>query len=306
MGSAMSKYEKLSLKENTEKLNPDLRLIQPLAQEDRAKTEDNFPVGITIFKNGKYKLVYVSANHSFDINSPTRGAIRKAIKEHSPKSIVVEAAKLPPQEIFSKQENPDSIAMMEPFYTAALAAKNNIDIAPGEPGNAHIFEVFEKKGYSKTDFQAYMWAIEIFKSKNSGDNMSEFFKNNKDYFSRIAKAADANQEEMLLEKGFKAWHAEHFPDRRNCFDIDMLDIVPHRSASAQPLQKMAYAHLKCRDDHIVRTITDKLNQFETVLVVYGAAHLRGQQLAFEKMIGPGKFESAPSSASLAHKPRFSM
>jgi len=275
-------------------LQPDLSLIREYTLED-CTNRMRPPVCVTQFKQAGYELLYVNADHVQGIDNPTCQTIRNAFDLFQPKAVVVETVSGGGQVgdaywrfVLDAAANGFTRAS-ECQYSVFLAKEKGLPVFGGEPSDRQQLLAFVGGGYSVKDSIAYFTLQYTGQQSRRGYLTEEYFKNEAaQHLDWLAMNVGIASKDGLSVDEYKTWFATHYPNRKTCLDCHSDDTVPSRVADASIGQKMAFLQDCAREPHIVNVITKVLNQFETVLVVYGSGHRETQYGVLEKMLGTGR------------------
>lgn len=248
------------------------------------------PPNVVRFQRGDNELSYVAVRHETDLNSKTFETIKKEFSEFKPQIVIIEGLQtsegISPA---SRTNNPplDSKTWPrgEPQYSAALASQNGVPFIGGEPDDRAYTDNFRGKGYTDKDIMGFLLARQIpGRSKEAGSkpfDLGEFYKADQD---NLAKKFSLDENAKFASPDdFKKWYKE-----KNNIDLvtgpESASIVaPRDGPNALFTQKMSLEGDKLRDANITSVIASKLNEYDRVMVVYGAGHLFQERLVLEKM-----------------------
>jgi hypothetical protein len=272
-------------------LYADLSLIRDYTPEDNLLSR---PVAVTHFRKDEKNLYYINAHHVSGIDNPTCDVVREAITRYKPRCVVIEArtgGEVSPAAFLGDVKRLAESGFRrggEPYYTAHLADENNIPFIGGEPIERDVFLAMEKAGYSAKDMIGSNLLRQIPQLRREGTLDEAHFSGQATwYLGAIADSAGVSKDARMTFDEFKSWYAEHDKSGKDFLQTTSEDFAPFNSSDASYFQKLSYEVGLVRERHIDTVIANSMNEYGTVLVVYGDAHLMQSHAVFEKMLGPG-------------------
>ncbi|MGE4351196.1 MAG: hypothetical protein AB7E52_03305 [Bdellovibrionales bacterium] len=273
-------------------LVPDLSLIRITTLEDCRKNPF-IPLGVSHFQKEPYNLYYINAHHGFGIDHPSFRTAQKAIDFFKPEAIVIERRndEVGHSAQMAEENKSDGFKKItEAEYTAYLAKQRNIPLIGAEPEESVIFKDLTHRGFSAKElvYKKVLGNIVYGKGNNEicGVSVDDFSKACVNWFSEIY----SDYPIALSFKEMKEWFLQQHAGYNSLFDIKSDDLAPSLSNNATRIQAISYYEDVSREQSIVPTISNALNQHKMVLVVYGAAHLESERAVFIKMLGQPTFK----------------
>lgn len=278
------------------KLRADFSLIRDYSREDDPTTR---ATGVTRFSNGRKTLYYVNAAHELGADTPTVGAVRAAVAAYDPQRIVIEA--VPGQPL-----RDESVGA----YAESIARNRGIPVSRGEPpDDALIKAVTARSSYTPKDIMALYLLRTIPQDRQFVQRMlraggveysdymsaAAFRSRAEAYLARHPAFAGIPPPDRLTYEDFLRICAAHLGGK-SFLDVTPDDFAPFNAPGDGYFQRMNAAVGRVREEHIVGTIADALNEpgVERVLTVYGGGHLAVSKELLGRMIAPG--EVVPSTA----------
>jgi hypothetical protein len=250
------------------------------------------------FKDQDKVLWYLASQHSNRIEQPVFIYIDSVIRR-KPDVIIVEGFEtdlgLSPKAISeSALQGIDNgfYPSGEPSYAIDQAIKNNIPFVGGEPNDKYIYQQTLKAGYSANDLLSFNFVRRLPQINRSGELQKN--KLEKIYANYIkVKAQDFGYKGPTLSfKNFKQWYRKN---QGKSFNLE----AGGRSETAliegpYDTQKISLEVTKIRDMGVLKTISDMMNKYKKVLIIYGSSHYRVEHKAIKASLGePAKVQLAP-------------
>jgi hypothetical protein len=177
----------------------------------------------------------------------------------------------------------------EPWYAIAQAAEIHSQSIGGEPEERFVVRELAKAGFSAEDLSNFYLI-----------RMIPVLKREKRFKRRdFARWAAENLENYRRELGlagrysvgdFKKWYARNMTDPKDFMNIEVSDTGPGHGVGTTFLQKISYAVNIARDRSAIAVAEHMLNQFDRVVIVYGASHFLNQAPAFTRSLGEPQYE----------------
>lgn len=268
-------------------------LIKPWSEELSEMVPQDQPY-VARFSTDNFSLSYVAASHEYGIHSATLKTIEKEITIVGPKIVIVEGI----SELDSKKreriktralscEADSFLTCGENLYGIALAVKNGLAWTSAEPEEKLIHERLLKRGFSLNDISFFYVARQIKQlcvEKNlSQANLVQVIN------ATLADFADNKSLPRNLNAGmFLDWFARKMHSSFVLSEIDSETTAPTVGPNMTFLNQISAEIAKIRDENITRVITQSLNQYARVLVVYGGSHFMTQREVLVDMLGQPK------------------
>ncbi len=277
-------------------LHPDLSRIHAYSREDKGHS----PPAVTHFINGQKNLYYINASHNYGsgtsrpLETPTCRTIEQAIVRYKPKCVVVEALHAndglsPPAILNQARRRVEEARSGKPVldeweYAAVLADENGIPFIGGEPPGPLLLKEMAAQGYFAKDVMAYHLLRRIPYEKYYGrmQDEAQFVRDAEQYLRESPEFKHIPPQDRLTVEEFRVWYDQHKSENKNYLDADS-DLTPFSDKDATYLQIMSYAEMMIRDKSAISTISDALNTYGDVLVIYGGSHLTTSRPVWEQM-----------------------
>ncbi|MBC7538907.1 MAG: hypothetical protein H7281_08800 [Bacteriovorax sp.] len=290
--SGCAYFEKYKTPTN-EDIHLDSSLVQNYSQTLEYQEYLKAPF-ISSYNYGDKNLIYLAAVHTDGSGNTTHHTIEKAFKDFNPKFLIVEGS------AFTIISDPDDVTYAnnclknnfmncsEDAYAITLAIKANIPFSYGEPSDAAIHSTLKKRLITDDELIAFFALRNIpqWKRANIKPNpelMASWKKKLVEALARASKKFRATtiMSETKFKKIYKAKMGEDF----RFIDITDDTINPQIDHEPKWSNKMAHIVDILREQFLVKQIEMRLNKYDKVLVVYGAAHLIKQRPMFKKVFG---------------------
>lgn len=238
------------------------------------------------YRQGIKRLSYVGSRHESGITSKTFLLINDEFARLKPQIVIVEGI---PRN--AGINNPAFIAQarqyasdMESYYAVSLALNANAFFEGGEPGPQEKKEWLLGKGYTEKDIFGHdiLQEIPVWKRQKSVAGFSDFYMSAS---QNIARMYRLDPTALMSETEFRAWYAQKNHKQFDAEAITVQETAPYNNEDSLFTQKMNFEISRIRDMAICRTIADALNNFDRVMVVYGAGHFGMEQDILTKMLG---------------------
>jgi hypothetical protein len=152
-----------------------------------------------------------------------------------------------------------------------------------------VFKNLIASGYSSKEYQAYWHLRGIAQSVKRGKIcLSSFDKIFEQRLSYLAYKHSIAREDQLSVEEYKEWFSLHYSEHSDVLDVSTNDTAPERPDVGTFAQRLSYDLQRTREPHIIQTITDMLNRYKSILVVYGGGHRETQMPVIEQMLGQGE------------------
>lgn len=276
-----------------------LRPNTPSGEENRP-----FPIGsVTHYACGAQHLYYMAADHrryeenracevlpeAFAQLNPQAAVIETSTRGHTSLPNLIAAAEKAAQSGFQQAD--------EVLYTAHLAYQNKKPVIGGEPSDHTIFS--ELAHHAKDLSAVYLLRRIAFMHERGTLDVSRIDQRDATYLHDIARQTGIPLEYKPTFGESEAWVRTNV-GKDKITQLNNHDFAPFLDGT--PAQKLNHEIGIIREGHILRTITEALNAYGTVLVVYGSGHLGKSQDVFQKMFGAKghTFEIVPPTGPVRH------
>lgn len=235
-----------------------------------------FPFKAIYEKNGK-TLIYVGVQHA---KPETFQMVRAAFDEHNPEMVILE--------IEADRTMPYNTCMlMENYYAKNLAEQRKIKVVLSDPGLKATHKNFKKsEKFTPKDFQAY-WIM-----RTAAINAAYGMKPEplKQYLAYYAFKTGASAHEVLTEKQFMAWYKENFGKDYKLSENLGTDIFTAESPGNRNITNKIFTEqiYISRDPALIDNIYKAFQKYDTVLVIFGAAHWGTMEVVLKDMFGKPK------------------
>lgn len=249
------------------------------------------PPFVARYGRGLKQLSYVGARHESGITSKTFLLINGEFARLKPQIVIVEG--IPRNAgvnnpVFAAQARQHA-GNMESYYAVSLAVAANALFEGGEPAPQETEEWLLNKGYTEKDIFGHdiLQEMPVWKRQKSAVGFSEFYRDASQNISSMYRLAPGN---IMSETEFKAWYAQKNYRQFDAEAVTIKETAPYDDEYSLFTQKMSFEISRIRDMAICRTIADALNDFDRVMVVYGAGHFGMEQEILGKMLGRPEIE----------------
>lgn len=270
--------------ERVSRITIDTALVRAYTQvEDVAFQQANggVPFVKTFNHRGKH-LSYVAASHgSLAENKTTYELIKQLMDadDNSFKAVVIERfEESGANDAGFKDNAKQKKDNTEYYYAAHLAHEKDITVIAAEPSAQAIFDHMKTRGYSTKDIVCLYILKQIVHEMT--DNNSERTEANfhalagaylraTDDFKHVLPADMINSRDEFI-----SWYNAHNDTAGKSFAaLTIDDLRPESGDDATYFQRMCADIDTLREAHILKQIEAALNTYDSVLVVYGSAHL---------------------------------
>ncbi|MBC77703.1 MAG: hypothetical protein CME64_16985 [Halobacteriovoraceae bacterium] len=226
------------------------------------------------YKLGTKELIYLSTNHTSDVQSKTHKAIDFILKEFKPSEVIVE---IPPF-----QENPSDSMLkrcdleekcVEGLYAYKKSKILGIDVTGGEPQHIEVLKNSLELGISEREmmfFYTYRgvasWrqgdADRAYDPDNPRKEIESYIKNNKKRLGLLNIKFDYNDFVSIYENNMNAVF--------NYKNSRYYDIAPYKDGHY--IQKLSVIVDKTREETILEKTEELINRSSKVFIIYGSGH----------------------------------
>lgn len=251
------------------------------------------PPSVNIFKPQENKeLIFVAVEHVSNLAHPVIETIKSVLETKKPQFCILEG--FSPEDGISPQGLIDG-AKRELFegkcpenvYAAYLCKENNIPFVGGDIHNEKYLEPLARKGYSEKDVVFWMlaqnfpfWNREgIVNDANFKELATDMIQNNITFWLNKSKL-DYTVDEFL------EWHEKHMGKPLDVvkdfpWGYDQKEFMPSLAEDATIYKKIQAHIMPLRDTHLINLMRESLDEYDKVLVIFGASHYEWQKSALE-------------------------
>lgn len=242
------------------------------------------------FKYKEKTLLYLASQHSNKITDPTFQLIKTA-SDRRPDIFILEG--------FSKDLgiSPASVISAvldgikdgfypsgEAAYAVQLANDTKIPFVGGEPSDLFILKRIEAQKYSVNDLLSFNFVRRMPQINRSGElNAKSVESSYNEYIKAKAQTLEYKGPTYTFQE-FKKWYRDKQGKEFSNLSGEKGETAPIDKGSYFT-QKISLEVTRARDEHILQTIAEMLNQHDRVLVIYGSSHYRIQHEALKKVLG---------------------
>ncbi|MBI3547643.1 MAG: hypothetical protein HY078_01190 [Elusimicrobia bacterium] len=277
--------------------SPDLALVDPWSYELGSKQPFQGSY-YAHFARGEKHLYYAASRHSTEWASPTLRNVRALFDKVRFDAALIEGTRAElgtnPAGRLAEYRADEKASTDKGFYkgsepglTAILASKRGIAFRGAEPSDREIHSQLFSNGYLLEDVLCFYTLRQIPQLQRERAFESKSFEQvYPELMSRWSKRYEVTSEQLPSLARLNAWHREK---TGAAFDLstytkDSEAVAP--LAGGTYVQRLSAEIGMIRDRFIVREIARALNDYDTVLVVFGHSHLATQRRALEAMMGP--------------------
>jgi hypothetical protein len=276
---------------STALLKADPSLVQNWSEKLQASTPIRSPF-IEFYQNGKFRLIYLAAHHEVTEESKTFQLIHALFEKKQFKIVILEGfPKSYGVSPLRMLEHAKSKGVSEGALAIRLAEKKQVAFLGGEPPEVSVAQAVLKAGYTPQDLLGFYFVRQLptlkWEKALRGGNIEGVYSQ----FMSWQKTAAGFDKSLLFDfSAFKVWYKKtnHKDFDLSSFDDDEPAPNEHGHYLTQRISSVVG---RVRDAFIVETITEELNEYGEVLVIYGASHLETQRPALFQMLGPPKWRS---------------
>ena len=246
---------------------------------------------VAAFGRDNAQLRYIAAKHHGDIASPTLKTVKQLFDDFKPQVVIVEG--VPNEGVVSPSWYLQYARLHEKTgfrhgggetaYAAKLAGDLGIDFVPAEPTDKVKLEGLLAKGYTAADFLCWN-TCQLLHGNNIGEKDAPHRLTSN--LQNVARSAGLEPATISFDM-FKVWYAEKMGQDFNPLAAAKDNMSPSKKGNF--LQQLTQAVDDVREPHIVRTVAERMEKFDRVLVVYGSSHLAKQSPVLEKMLGKPEY-----------------
>lgn len=227
-----------------------------------------------VYKREGHTLIYLTTDHTSNVNSKTHLAIDKIMTELSPEQVIVE---VPPYEDELSNEVLNhcdlSKKCVEGLYAYKKAKKLGIKVLGGEPPHIEVLKTSLANGLSKKEI-LFFYTFRGVASWRQGDPSRTYTPENPT--QEIRKYIKGNKKRLQLENidfnydDFVSIYEKNMKKAFNYKDTRYNDIAPYRDGHY--IQKLSVAVDKAREESILKKTEDVINKNKKVFIIYGSGH----------------------------------
>lgn len=280
----------------THKIKAKSELIIPYSSKNNSLEVYKAPYITTYIKKAK-TLKFIAAAHSNQIEGATFKTILDVFNSFRPHILILEGFEnkneISPIWYIEhskdcKKENYQNCGEAE--YAAFLASENKVPFVAGEPTDLTILKHIQKRSYTVDDLVGFyiIRLIPQWRRKN--------ILQNEDLENRIVRVANKIlRENLSIDDSyswvrFNSWYKKKLEDQFDPSKITEDSISPRIDKNPTFLNILSHEIGMARERHIVKIIETTINQYDRVLVIYGAGHLVKQRAVLADMFGTHKDE----------------
>ncbi len=270
----------------------DTKLIQEWTEEKENSEPCKKPY-LVKYTNGEKTLYFVAAKHGDGppTFNKTFQLVEGVFNKYHPDFLIVEtirtsSGKSPPSAIVDAQKciQDEFKRCNERFYSIHFALKNQIPFIGGEPDDMVYMTELNQK-YSKEDIVGWFYYLHTVRWKRRGQLD---FRKTADEEKEVEQLKDRFQYEMTFDN-FVAWFKRTTGREFTAAEVTSDNLAPVKD-SRNFFQRFSYDQDPVREPHVVKTIERALNEFDRVIVVFGAGHHIMDGPVFTKSLGTPSFE----------------
>lgn len=233
---------------------------------------------IITYKSGSKTLKYIGEHWTFVALGGRTGKgfrlMQKTFTEYNPDLIILEGisnAKILPVTFIDKLKK--------------SWGKDSTPIAPftvigGEPTDRYLWQQASQHGYSLEDILGFYLLRIMWQWKWEGKTQTE---------DQVAEYISWCLQEFGLKdfsfsyQQFKNWYQQKTQQNFDVLKLDAFDAAPVASNRFPYMRQLAYCINKLRDSHLDKVITQTINQYDKILIIYGSGHFPTIHQALEKI-----------------------
>lgn len=253
---------------------------------------------VASYRKGTERLVFVSARHAFNPNTPTMRAVKEGFAEIQPKVLILEGfptamGERPPPlvQIARHYGEPDTgeYGRSEGMYAASIALMKGIPFLGAEPTREEQMQALKAKGFTEADIAFAYLAGGLSQALRSHDLPDTSAASLEKFWPRVAQNL-----KLPMDRGGWALDApsvEEFRQHyRQLYGVDIvddkefplrIDVAFDETRNGQ----QARFDMKTRDRHLLGLIEQQLSERHSVLVVFGGSHWATLSTALQKRLG---------------------
>jgi len=244
------------------------------------------------FKKENRELCYVAARHENSIRSSTFQLVEGTFDSFAPQILILEGfyyacGKSPPWLLDSLkgEEGKAHWKGGEVHFAAFLAHKKGIDFVGAEPEDREILTQLQSIGFTVEDFCFFYFLRNIpqyFRSKelSSEDQLQSLFERDMQRW----------KEHGLLQSiptysDYQEWFFRNASSRVSFKKLVKHDLTVPELDSQLFLHQLSREIESIRDTHILKVQLDLFQEFNKIMVVYGASHYPCQKEVLQRYFG---------------------
>jgi hypothetical protein len=236
-------------------------------------------------------LWYLASKHSVDSKSETFRLIEHVFKSQKIDVVVVEGFEtrlgVNPKSISDyilaeQKKNPYSNG--EPAFVIENSVKRGVPFIGGEPSEKDIFRTALDRGFTAQDMIGFEFVRRMPQLKRAGTvkDMGTLGREFSSY--SLGRAMDLDLKDFKFSfADFSKWYRKNQSQELSVESGDKGETAPMNGHYFT--QKISLVVTRLRDEHIINTIAELLNQHKSVFVVYGSSHYRIEHLALKAALG---------------------
>jgi hypothetical protein len=294
-------------------------LIRPYDLSMESKKPQKTPF-VAEYKRGPKTLLFLAAEHvptgslKEPLSHPTYQSVKELFQDYKIDAVIVEGVDpwpgfIPPASLRVKAERCEITQYRneqcgESFFTMREALKKNRAVISGEPSSSEILSAIEAAGFQDVDLLGFYIVRAIPQWKRQGTfktniESAKFEEQIQRFRHRLSISSDFSFSD------FEKWYKDRMKTSASYRSIATNDTAPHGGEDATFIQLLSHELGLVRDYSVVLRTAEALNEFNTVLVVYGGSHYITQEDALNDLMdGKAKIlRSAKGSRSTAGSPK---
>jgi len=254
--------------------------------------ESATPPYLRHFQQGTKHLFYLATLHSNQAPNPTFQLIHSVLSQNPIQIAVLEgfphAYGVNPKRMieYSQKDGRDGLfkGAEASFAIQELQAKH-LAFTGGEPDETLILKSVQEMGYKLKDLLCFYFIRQLPQYQRDGTlNRISIPQAYSLFFQRFNLAQlGITQQDLPSYAEFQFWYQEKMGKPFLPSQITNETAAPYENGKLFT-QRISAVVGRVRDIHIVQVIAEALNQFDQVLVIYGAGHFPTQSQAIEAMM----------------------
>lgn len=278
---------------HTAPFRANLELLRPWNAAEDASQSGPFAAR---FVKGDNKLTFVAAQHTTSLDHPTITLLRRELKLLSPEVVVVEGPSrskgLSPKPLVERATQLAPTEMVRRYHEAGVAMRwavaHDVGFVGAEPSSAELAGRYVARGKGTLEDLALFYLVrKIPQWRRQGHDLGKDFPARFSAFM-LALAKRLSVPPASLPK-IDALHRWYEAGNRKPFDpraIKSGECAPISGEKALRTQRINFTINHLRNEQIALTITEMLNTYDKVLVIYGGGHFMQHELVLTAMLGP--------------------
>lgn len=249
--------------------------------EEYGRAEPHAEPSVAVFRGGGKTLAFVATLHVHGRDAAVFPTIERAFADFRARALVVEGWPRGMKDLVGRED------ASEREYAVFLAERAGVPALGGEPSERESFAAALAGGFTAEDYLGFdvarfvsQWRREAPLDDARFDALAAV------QLRGLARALGLDGRFGVPE--LRRWFAARRGASRPLLELENEDVGPVAGPGQTFLQSVSCAIDSVRETIVVRAIEDALNAHETVLVVYGSAHLVKQRLVWAHALGPAE------------------